>query len=451
MTAPNIPLKFIKTLNTTGSLSQTEAGRFFLKLLYEFWGFCVNGEDDLLNPRGFAAVSGVLAPSGFDSGSTTLWGQGRDGITDFGSDFFHSDSLNFITLDQGSGTGNNATRGQLWGKYLVTWIPGSDSTDDSIYPITSIVDAHTIRVEVEVGGTRRLGNKAFFRKRSGIRFRVVDIFAATKLANWVDGSGLVLEFSGSSTVNPGQATTQMKVSARATQTSIGLIVSPSGSWNGTNFTDGASEMTQNWFYTNTAGFGAFNLIGGKDSLLVILRGIDGAWTNGSTSGMHFEIPKRLYTGSVDPNPVAYNSWANSAPSQLAANFTNMHMIDTQGVPRPYVTLARCPWGTVVDTAVTAVSGGIWAGFTQTGTAGRYVNFNYNPYTDQFITSDAVLGSNTTGQFSLARARLRRVRFTSRNQFTNFRYGDIDWVYLSGGVLWPWDNSMLGYGIQPEGL
>ena len=101
--------------------------------------------------------------------------------------------------------------------------------------------------------------------------------------------------------------------------------------------------------------------------------------------------------------------------------------------------------------MTAVSGGIWQGFSQTGASGRYVNFNYNYYTDQFITSDAVLGCNAVGNFSLARARLRRVRFTSNNQFRGFRYGDIDWVFVANGVLWPWDNSMQGYGIQPEGL
>lgn len=444
MTAPDIPLKFIKTLTATGSLSTTEAGRFFTKLLYEFWGFCVNGGENLFTPGGFAAVSGVLAPPGFESGSTTLWATGRDGRTDFADNIFHSDTVNFINL-----AGGTTQRDQLIGKYLVTWLPDSDSTDDSVYPIIGIVDANTVRVEVQVGGTRRLGNKAFFRKREGVHFRVVDILAATKLASWTDGSGLVLQFNQASVVNPGQANSQVKVSLRNTQQNVGIIVSPSGSWNGLTFTDGAPEMSAAWF-TQAGTFNGWVLIGGRDSLLVNTRPIDPA-SGQSSVGLHIEVPKRLYTGSIDPNPVVFNIWAQSTPSQLAANYTNMHMVGFDGVVRNWATLARCPWGDHIDTAVTAVSGGIWQGFTQTGTAGRYVNFNYNPYTDMFMTSDAVLGCFAAGQFSLARCRMRRVRFTSNNQFRGFRYGDIDWVFVANGVLWPWDNSMQGYGIQPEGL
>ena len=441
MSAPFIPLKFIKTLTTTGSLSQTEAGRFFGKLLYEFWGFAVNGNASTTIPGGFAAVSGVLYPSGFESGSTTLLAEAKDGQTNFGGDYFISKTVNFATL--------NAS-GSLIGKYLVCWKPGVPSTDDGVYPIIGQDSSDRIRVEVQVGGTRRIGNKSCFWKRDNVYFRIVDILAATKLAGWTDGSGLVLQFNAASTVNPGQASSQVKVSHRATQTSIGLIVSPSGSWNGLTFTDGTPEMLQNWFYTNAAGFGSFNLIGGQDMLMVNLRGIDGAWAQTNTSGMHIEIPKRLYSSSLDPNPVAFNSWANLAPSQLAGNYNNFHMVGFDGVLRPWSTLARCPWGTHIDTAVTAVSGGIWQGFSQSAN-GRYLNFNYNPIEDKFITSDAVLASTVGGQYSLARCRLRRVRFTSNNQFRGFRFGDIDWVFVANGVLWPWDNTMQGYGIQPEGL
>lgn len=444
MTAPDIPLKFIKTLVATGSLSTTETGRFFTKLLYEFWGFCVNGGISLTVPGGFAPVSGVIAPSGFESGSTVLWATGKDGLTDFGDNAFHSDSINFITLDT-----QNGSRGALIGKYLVTWQDNSDSTDDSVYPIIGILDSNTIRVQTEVGGTRRLGNKAWFRKRGGINFRVVDILAATKLANWNDGTGLVLQFNRASDVNAGQATSQVKVSLRNTQQDVGIIVSPSGSWSGTSFTDGTPEMTANWF--SLAGvFNSWVLIGGRDAILANYVPIDPSAAR-TSSGLHVEVPKRLYTGSIDPNPMAFNLWAQSTPSELSTNYTNMHMVGRDSAVRPYVTLARCPWGAYIDTAITAVSGGIWQNFSQTLSSGRYVNFNYNLWTDKFITSDAVLGCNVGGQYSLARARLRRVRFTSNNQFKGFRYGDIDWVFLVNGVLWPWDNSMLGYSIQPENL
>lgn len=444
MAAPDIPLKFIKTLVASGSLSTTETGRFFVKLLYEFWGFCVNGTDSLTVPGGFASVSGVLGPTNFESGSTVLWATGRDGRTDFGTDIFHSDSVNFITL----GTQNNG-RDALIGKYLVTWKPDSDSTDDSVYPIIGYLDSNTIRVEVQVGGTRRLGNKAFFRKRDGIHFRVVDILAATKLAGWTDGSGLVLQFNKASAVNPGQASSQVKVSLRNTQRNVGIIVSPSGSWTGTTFTDGAPEISANWFVQ--AGFrNSWVLIGGRDALLVNTVPIDPG-TARTSSGLHVEIPKRLYADSVDPNPVAYNLWAQSTPSQLSNNYTNMYMVGNDGVARNYVTQVRSPWGLFVNTSVTPVSGGLWQNFSQTLSSGRYVNFNFNPFTNKYITSDAVLGCAAGGRYSLARVRMRRVRFTSNNQQRGFRFGDIDWVFLANGVLWPWDNSTQGYGIQPENL
>lgn len=445
MTAPNIPLKFVKSMVASGSLSTTETGRFFIKLLYEFWGFCVNGNDSsLLIPGGFAAVSGVLAPPGFESGSTVLWAQGRDGKTDFGTDIFHSDSINFINLDLAS-----ASRGQLIGKYLVTWKGESDSTDDGVYPIMGIVDANTIRVQTEVGATRRVGNKAFFRKREAINFRVVDILAASKLSSWTDGAGLVLQLNRAADVNPGQANSQVKVSLHNTQQNVGIIVSPSGSWSGTTFTDGTPELSANWF--NQAGtFNQWVLIGGRDCLLVNHHPIDNASAQ-SSSGMHIEIPKRLYTGSLDPNPIAFNIWAQLSPSGLNGVYNNFRMVCEDNGMRSMVTMPRAAWGTHIDTAVTAVSGGLWQGFTNSTQSGRYANMTYNMFTDTFITSDAILGSNNTGHFNLARCRLRRLRFTTSQFYNRFRFGDLGWVHVANGILWPWDNSMQAFGIQPEGI
>lgn len=442
MTAPNIPLKFMKTLTTTGSLSRQEAGRFLGKLLYEFWGFAVNGGPSETIPGGFAPVSGVLYPSGFESGSTTLLATAKDGQTNFGGDYFISKQLNFTQL--------NAS-GNLIGKYLVCWKPGVPSTDDGVYPIIGQDASDRIRVDVSVAGTRRLGNHSCFWQRDNIYFRIVDIHAATKLAGWTDGSGMVLQFDAASTVNPGQASSQVKFSHRNSQADIGLIVSPSGSWDGLTFTDGTPEQTANWYYTNAAGFGSFFMIGGKDFLFINTRGIDGAWAAAASSGLHIEIPKRLYPVNVDPNPIAWSLWANVAPSQVGSTtYNGFRMVGKDGVVRPMTTLARCPWGAIIDTSVTAVSGGIWQGFTQAAN-GRFLNFNYNEFQNKFITSDGVLGCSVGGHFNLARVRLRRVRFTSSNQSTGFRYGDIDWVMFANGVLLPWDNTMQGYGIQPEGI
>src|SRR5579871_6290511 len=210
MTTPlQIPIKYCKSLetpNTSWSL-QNQAGalRFFQKLLYEWWGFCVNGGTSLTVPGGFAAIN---MPSGFQSG--TLLMQGTDGSTSFGFDSFFSPSSNFILTSGSSGI----VSGSLVGKYLVTWVPGSPglaATDDGVYLIKSVDDPQHLRLEMHSGGTRRLGNHPWFWDRNNINWRIVDIVQATHLAGWADGNYQVLTFGGAPTVNPGQAQSQLQV------------------------------------------------------------------------------------------------------------------------------------------------------------------------------------------------------------------------------------------------
>lgn len=459
-TAQQIPVKYCKTLLASGSTSMTptQAARFFDKLLYEFWGFCVNGTNSLTVPGGFAPVSGVNYPTGFQSGSSVLLAQGRDGSTTFGTDVFGSQSTNFLSVNSGS----------LIGRYLVTWVPGQSSTDDSVYLIKSVEDANHLRVDIHTGGTRRVGNHPVFWDRNNISFRVVDILATTNLTGWGEGHSMVLSFVAAPTVNAGQAVPQVRffhhTQSNGSEGNVGLVVSPSGSWSASGtFSDAATEVTGTWFNA-PAGGGASNglctytLIGAGDFLIAEARGpaVQGvSYSNGA--GFHIEVPQRLYSKQVDPNPIAWAMWTNAAPSQVAATYYNgLNMVGIDGVARPWTTLVRSPMGTQVQPLYTGspYGTGQWQQFTIPDL--KFGLINFDQYDQRYVTTDGLMSLQLPGQFSMRRARLRRVRFTANNLQRGARIGDpvtepAGWTCVSNGVLWPWDNSILPLGPWWSGV
>lgn len=454
-TALDIPVKYCKSLLASSStaFSQTNALRFFDKALYEFWGFCINGQDDLTVPGGFAAVN---YPANFQSG-TTLIAAGRDGSTEFGTDIFESLGSNFQALNSGS----------LIGKYLVLWRPGENSTDDSIYMIKSVEDPFHIRVDVHSGGTRRLGNHPWFWDRNAINWRIVDIDKTVNMSGWGSGHYMVLNMEAAPNVNPGQAISQVKLmhltgAAAGVECVTSLVFSPSGSWDPVSgtFTDGTAEQKITMFVDSNAsafrGQALYSFTAGGDFLIAHVRacsdsttafgGVQAGFTSGS--GFHVEIPKRLYPADIDPNPIAWLTWSNAQPSQIASTyFNNVKMKSFDDSVRSYTTLVRSPHGSHVRSDYTSAAYGLgqWQQFKTPNY--RFSKFGYNVEDNQIITSDGVLSLPATGHFSTARVRLRRVRFTSANIARGGRMGDpitepYGWVYLENGVLWPWDNSIL---------
>jgi len=453
-----IPIKYCKSLEgpeytAWTFMTATEASRFFHRALYEWWGFCVNGTNSLTVPGGLAAVS---VPTG------SLVAKGSDGTTSFGFDVFSSPGSNFITMMSGQ------VSGTLVGKYLVTWIPGSpdeQSTDDGVYFIKSVEDATHIRVDIHSAGTRRLGNHPFFWDRNNINWRIVDLYAATLMSGWGDGNYQVLTFQGAPTVNPGQAQSQVKIthhtSSAGNEGTVGLIFSPGGTWNGTNFTDGTIEQDVSFF--NLSGSGAtgqstYTLIGGQDFIIAEVRGPSpqGSFTNGS--GFHIEIPNRNYPEEIDPNPIAWVTWQNAVPSQVAATYYNgFNMVCQDTVVRTWKTLVRSPMGDRVraDYTGNAYGTGQWQQFQVP--IYRFADVAFDRvgdallHNDQYMTTDGILSlTGVPGQFSLARVRLRHVRFTVATLPRGSRIGDPitdpnGWVVVSNGVLWPWDDALM-----PEG-
>lgn len=443
-TTPTYPLKFIKGLRSSfvDELTATQGARFFMKLLYEFWGFCVNGTNDLRTPGGLASVSGANFPSGFTTGSSVI-ASGSDGVTSFGTDVFQTITGDFINLHSQL-TGSSETG--LVGKYLVTWKPGSTSTDDSVYRIKTLTDVSSIRVEVITGGTTRLGAKAFFQDRSEILWRVVDIGDAAALSGWTSGMGLTLQFEQAPTVNAGQATPQVHV-ALETESSLSrlrLTVSPSGSWNGTTFTDYSGSLIVPWTVT-TSGESLFYLIGGKECLIAQSTGVDDAW-NANPVGFHVEVPKRLLTAQHDPNPVALMVWhSGSAATQLTA-YNNFSMVGPGSRFERWNTLVRAPFGDITNTTITPNSGGLWHDLNA---GDRFGRVHFNPYANTYLSTDAVLYNVASGSFCFGRCRLRRIRFTANNLKVGQRLGE-EWIHAGNGILWPWDNSDQPFGILHEG-
>ena len=398
-------------------------------------------------------------PTGFTDGVLMT---GNDGTTSFGFDVFSSPSSNFLLTSSLSAS----LSGSLIGKYLVTWVPGSPglaATDDGVYFIKSVEDATHLRVDIDSGGTRRLGNHPFFWDRNNINWRIVDIYQTTQLGGYADGDYQVLTLQAAPTVNAGQAQSQVQVFHRfpgGNEGAVGLVISPGGTWNGSAFSDGTPEQDI-VFYNDTAndrGLSTYTLIGGQDFIIAETRGpnLQTGFSNGS--GFHIEIPQRLYDSGSDPNPIAWVTWQNAVPSQVAATYYNgFNMVCQDTVVRNWTTLVRSPMGDRVRQDYTGGNYGTgqWQQFGIPALRFADVAFDrvgdIQQHNDQYMTTDGILSlTSVPGQFSYARARLRHVRFTVATLARGSRVGDPitdpnGWVVVSNGVLWPWDDS-----IMPEG-
>ena len=160
-----------------------------LKTVYEFWGFCVNGDNDLTGAKGLPTGSfSSFDPSVFYSGSSLLI-SGSDGETVGGTPYFSASSADFTTLT-GSG---------LFRKWLVTWKSGSTSTDDSIYKIRQVLDANTLFVDSFNGGTPFSGsnppNQLLFTDRNSINYRIVDTQEVMDNQTFTSGQYMVMRAS----------------------------------------------------------------------------------------------------------------------------------------------------------------------------------------------------------------------------------------------------------------
>lgn len=449
------PIKLIKGLISPPDVQFTtvQSGRLFFKFLVEFWGFCINGTNDLQIPGGFAVISGTTLPTNFLSGSGTLMAVGDDGQTTFGDNVFSSNQTNFLSFGTGS----------LINRYLVTWKPNDSSPDDSIYRIIGVDDANHIRVDVATGGTTRRGAKAYFSTRDSIKYRIFDPNKVVALSGWTT-SGLlsqsvIMNFDDAPNVNSGQLVSQLKLDLTSSQSQVRMTISPSGSWNGSIFADAATPVSQSWFSGGTSGRGYYYFMAGRDFIIFHMHGEDNAWSTAALGpGFHVEVPQRLYPYENDPNPMMWFMWQNSVAasglSPTTGSYANgIKMVCHDGVTREWTTIVRTPVpiGDHVHYNVTPSNGGIWYGLSK-GNEQLLGRSHFNSFNNTYMSSDAMLmqtGSIVNQQHSFARVRLRRVRFTGRNLAPYTRLGE-KWVHIGGGIMWPWDGSQVPYGLFWDG-
>lgn len=446
--------KYVRAHYVNSSIVAAVSIRWLHKLIYEFWGFCVNGGNSLTVPGGFAPVSGVLFPALWQSGTAVLLASGSDGSTQDGMPFFTAPSINW-------------TSGTMVGKWLVTWKSGSTSTDDSVYPITQVISSQSIRVDVNNGATPYSGNlHPSFVARTGVNYRVVDFAAATSLAGFTnDSDGLVLRFGGAYLVNSGQITPQLRTRIRTVAGSnvpnVGLTLSSSGSWTPASssgyFADPTSELsatTDGYGWSNIsdfrAGTGYITLIGAQDFLICHLKGLT-SWNQDGGSGFHVEVPQRLYPYNNDPNPFVMMNYGNAgvhtatSTQNYGGGFYAFHPPD--GTTRRWRTMVRSVSGDYLHTAQYPSNDAAGA------SNGRYNEAFFNVYRNKFMMFEMACGlGGVSGQFAAMRFKLRRVRFVPPITPQYQRFGDSgEWFHAGNGILWPWDNAILPYNVFPAGV
>lgn len=446
--ANELTSKFVRAHYVSSTITAADSIRWIHKLIYEFWGFCINGTNNLIVPGGFAA-GGVLFTPQWQSGTAVLMSSGSDGVTQAGMPFFTAPSVNW-------------TSGSVVGKWLVTWKSGSTSTDDSVYAITQVINSSTIRVDVNNGGTPYSASlHPSFTARSDINFRVVDFAAATTLSGFTtDADGLVLQLNGAYLVNSGQVApqcrTRIRIAAGSNLPNVGLTLSSSGSWTAATgsgfFSDASAEISAtsnaNGWGGGAASTGYVTLIGAQDYLLCHSRG----WqTLTAGSGFHLEVPQRLYHQNNDPNPVCVMNFGNLG---LTTNGTTngygggvMMFHPPDGSTRAFSTMIRSLTGDYFNSTQYPSNriGSV--------TNGRFNDMYFNQYKGKFMMFDATLGLPSVAKnYSYMRVRMRRVKFTAPITPNFQRFGDYgEWLNVGGAVLWPWDNAILPYSLFLGGL
>lgn len=428
------------------------------KVLYEFWGFCVNGGNSLTVPGGFATshVTGsyIEQPTGFESGSTVLLASGSDGYTQYGLPYFSTHTAVFSTASVG--------------KHLVIWKSGSTSTDDSIYPIIGFRSAFSVVVDPTTGGTSvgASGSVPILTARTDINYRLVDFDAAKALTTYRQGQHMVLQFNGAADVNVGQRNSQAKLVYRdttTTPTSIGTMhihLSPSGSWDGTTFvsesiSEIAGETTvdqitagpESWVRGFPGGNQFITIIADKTAI-ILHHAYEPA--GGNSNSFVIEIPQRLYPQHLDPNPICARNSGAYGIQHGANGYGDAHRF----FPSPYDAVLR-RWPILVRGYMNS-----WWAFNYAENQNlpslriRQFNVFYNPITHKFLSSDGLLALGTVsgqasavGQYCLARALTRTVRYCPTAVPFLQRIGDGEdrWICAGSGILYPWDHAIVPNG------
>jgi hypothetical protein len=483
-----------------------------MKWTYEFWGFCVWAPNSTTVPGGFAAVNGTVLPTNF-TGGTGLLATGTDGYHPavsgqlFGGDcLFSSPGASFTP--------------SMAGRIIAIWVPGSNSSEDSLYLISRVVSSTQLVININTGGTPNPTTKhPSMTARTGVFYRILDMETGAASLQTAAGNGNFMVFqTDASSINPGQANSQIQITQIGID-SVALLgggISGTGTWAGNsfvlstatnatpivcttptphNFSTGQTinitgalvntaangswvvtvvNATQfslvgsvgNGAYTAnsgtiwngfqndgyqcifsynpntnqgyTAGATALTLIGDKTMLIAHIREQDVFQFNAHSS-FYFEIPTRLYPQNADLHPVAF-----------LGETGNTGRLDTQQTTSSY------GGGWIMRThpsdSTTARSyRALVKAFRGDGTPdvfGRNLTdykIGFNTVEGTIPQSDVILClPGITNQYSLARVKLRSVKFTGTHvpQFHRIGLnGEFLQITQFSGLCWPWDNTI----------
>lgn len=453
-------VKFVRVMPAT--LASANAGvLFWMKLMYEFWGFCVNGSNNLRNPGGFASINPIRMAAGFESGSAVLLASGSDGSTVYGGSVFTAPSINW-------------TSGSLINKAVVTWISGSTSTDDSVYRIVRVLNSSSVLVNTQTGGTPMSGStyEPKFTTRSNINFRVVDIDAAQTLTGFAANNYMVYQFNGNG-INPGQANSQVRFrfdTGGSTITRANLSLSASGSWNGSTFSDagpefvadtrtvanGGSVLSPAEWFNGSAGANQMTIWADQGGFTSQMYGsliIPGSGQTNPSAFFHVEVPNRLYPASKDPNPMA-------ALHVGKVGFVIGHSTALNNIPSGWV--VHCP----LDNAVVRNHHALVRNFSGIASKEHYglpssdgadrrnattlfhdglKDAFFNVQNKSYMISDIVLAHRlTTSSYSIGRCQLRLIGLCTRPWQDSTNLGN--WITLTQGIVRPWDGACLPHSL-----
>ncbi len=432
-------LKFCRNLGYTSQVSSGASDlRLVLKLASEFWSYCINGGASVTTPGGLASPTPSTLPSNFldpHTGATVLMASGTNAVTLLNGDTVTSVSAPFTAA--------------MVGKYITLWKAASGSSEDSVYQITAFDSTSQIRVNVANGGVPSPTTlRPQFTARTSINFRVIDAGAASILT-FAAGQYVVWQMTPT---QAGQANGQIQIFLRAGNpnlTNPGFVLSPGGTWNGSAFTDGTTEVQGNqiastgWFSQATAGLsGSVTMIGDKDGLIIIVNGGNvSASTN--SSGVHFEMPVRNYPQANDPNPITVMTWGqeNLRTNQTTTQYGGGFVMRWQdGTTRKMRTTSKSYFGNGDASKTFGHVSFIEGSYAFSTSLGKVL-----------ATEAGLAGVAVAGQYQLGRCRFKYLRFCSAAIPSYHRIGDNgEYIHLTSGICVPWDNTILPAALLPYG-
>lgn len=418
----------------SGSGTRMDAG-FFVRFMYEFWGYVINTPASQTTPGGFPGVAFQTFPANSLEGTTVL-ATGSDGATTVDQTTFDSAGASFTT--------------NMIGKYLVVWSSASPGQEDGIYKILGRNSATQLVLNVRNGGSAHPSTRRpRFTTRSGLRYRVCDIEGIQALPGWVTGQYVVFQMTPSIS-NPGQANSQVQVvirNASAGIKTIGMIGSPGGTWNGSAFTDAMTEVTH---VTNGQGMLADSISNPQSAQVSLFGDKDGmiAWfrTSGNGSYVHFEAPFRLATQVQDTNPllIGADGLCTLHLGVFSNGYNNWWMRGTDGTSRRHRMIVKCFSGDG-----NGENGRPTATVSFFGDSRLAVNQTFKK---TFLSKVLIgqIGAPST-QFALSRCYMRYARICPNVLPAWTMLGDNDeWLHIQNGICFPWDGVFLGSNLIPLG-